>query len=596
MKNTVPTFIPGCTNRTPLSGTVLLAGLGGFWVIFLHICWPNHGGNGTDLPGNLLAWCFIFILCTLFWYLRPNSLKIESGITIPWLAAGAILMSLPLLWSPSSATFYYALPRIAGLWAGLGFLFTLRQCRFNAQQRQLLMYCLSAAGGVEAMIVLLELYGPSSCLPHVWQKFIHVNGRMAVGVFQQVNVTSSFLALALTTTLLLLGMRKAALTSRLGEYIRLVALGCTVILLVTVLSTVYSRTGWLGGIIAIAGIYILLTFSSFSLEGQYQWLLIILPAIGVALGLGVMHLSVSQALTIHDGSNSQRLLTLYHTFFYALHHPFIGYGAGTYEGYYQAYLAALPGGNPGTEVMSFPHNELLYQFAEGGFVGLAGALCWCALYLWLWRNAKTLLQAGALTAMLPILLHTQVEYPLYYSVPHWLALLLLLRLADNEYPAKSVTGTIRKLSISGRVAMIVLALYGSVVSLQAYRSGQVLDRFENIELTRPEQIEALNVPWIHHLRYQQDLTLLRLIRFQAHPDKDSLQAFTQENQQWLSVHPWTPLYENQIAVLYYLHEDAEARRWLHQARLTIPWKFRPQPRTQQKHRLNRPESNQATSG
>lgn len=561
------------------SGVIAItAGLSGLWLIFMHLCWPNHGGNGTDLPGNLLAWCFISIPCVLFWGLHSGKKRIHLGPTILWLLVGAILMSLPLLWSPSSATFHNALPRIAGLWAGMAFLFTLRQCIFTPQQRLLLLYCLALAGGIEAAITLAELYGPISWLPQVWQKLVNKYGRSAISVFQQVNLAASFLALSLATALLLFGMRYGTLAGRKYEYARLSILACIIIIISATLTLIYSRTGWLAGVLVVFGVYALFTYSRFREEGQYQWWLLLLPVIGVALGLGLMNLSIAEALNAHKGSNSQRLLTLCQTFYYALHHPFIGYGAGTYEGYYQAWLAALPGGNPGTEVMSYPHNELLYQFTEGGLVSLAGVLCWCGLYIRLWLRMDTVLQAGALLAILPVFLHTQVEYPLYYSVIHWLTLLVLIRLADKECPDKTPENSDHsRLSMLIPAGMFILAMYGAVISFQAYRTGQILDRFENNEMINPKQIAQLNVPWIHHLRYQQDLTLLRLIRYQTTPDKASLLAFTQENAQWLSVHAWFPLYENQISVFRFLHENSQAERWLKQAKLTMPWKFKISP-------------------
>ncbi|HCB2860391.1 PglL family O-oligosaccharyltransferase [Klebsiella aerogenes] len=571
MKSNSLTSLPDGTTRMSLAGTVLLAGMGGFWLIFVHLCWPNHGGWGTDLPGNLLAWSFVSALSALFWCILPGSQRITTHSSLPWLLAGAVLMSLPLLWSPSSATFYYALPRIAGLWAGLAFLLTLQQCRFSPAQVRFLLYCLTGAGLVEAVIVLLELYGPNAWLPLTWQKLIHQYARGGVGVFQQVNVTASFLAMSLSTALLLLGMRSAAFASRQAEYVRRGALACTIILASAMLTTIYSRTGWLGGMLVVGGIFIIFTSGRFHEKGQFRWLLILLPVTGIIIGLGLMNLSVFQALETHEGSNAQRLLTLRYTFVYALQHPFIGHGAGTYEGYYQSWLASLPGGNPGGEVMSFPHNELLYQYAEGGLIALAGALCWCVMYLRLWWKAKTLLQAGALMAMLPVLLHSQLEYPLYFSVPHWLALLLLLSLADSPSSDKQISGR-NTLSILVHPLMLMIMLYASVTSFQAYYSGQTLDKFETNELTDPEEITSLTVPWVHHLRYEQDLTLLRLIRFQSNPDKASLQAFLRENQLWISVHPWAPLYVNQITVLRFLHQDAEVGRWLMQARLTLPWK------------------------
>jgi Domain of unknown function (DUF3366)./O-Antigen ligase. len=480
-------------------------------------------------------------------------------------------MSLPLLWSPSTENVAYALPRIVGLWAGLFFWLTLRQCHFTERQKQWFLYALAFSGMTEGVIVLLELHGPSGWLPETWRLLLDKYGRGGAGAFQQVNVTASFIATSLASSLLLVGMRSAGLPGKITERLRLSALICGIVLQAAVLMSVYSRAGWIGGVLVVVGIFCMLTHRRFRPEGQHQALLLMLPLVGIMLGIGIMNLSVTQAMAVHDGSNQQRLLTLFHTFIFASHHPFAGYGAGTYEGAYQAYLALIPGGNPGVEMMTHPHNELLYQFAEGGGIALSGVLLWCGLYVRLWLKVKTLVQAGALTAMLPVLVHTQVEFPLYYSVPHWLMLLILLRLSENERIAMPSVIRHPFRYYACRIVMLSLMLYGVTISVQACRLSFVLDEFENSELVNPECITRLTVPGIFRLRYEHDLALLRLLRFQEKPDIDSLLAFTRENERALSVYARPELYSNQIAVLHYLHKDVQAAQWRDRAEKTLPW-------------------------
>lgn len=496
-----------------------------------------------------------------------------SGRTETVLLTGAVLMTIPLLWSPSSAALDNALPRLSGIWAGLMFWLTLRQLRLPARRRQWLLFCLAMAGIIETGVVLLELFGPPHLLPAIWQEMTEKYRRYSVGVFQQVNVTASFLSMALGAALLLLGQKAAVLSARRMERIRRGILMAGIVLLSAVLTQTYSRTGWLSGLLVTGGIYALARSRRFREEAHLQHLLWGLPLCGIAAGLLMMQLSVSQALALHEGSNHQRLLTLYQTLQYAWQHPFTGYGAGTYEGSYQAWLAGLPGGNPGKEMMAHPHNELLYQFSEGGIIALSGALLFYGLYVWRWLHIRTFWQAGVLLAMLPVLLHTQLEYPLYYSVPHWLALLMLFRLSDEESGPHRMRAEPRQWTIGFvRGGVVMLMIYGAVISFQSSRVVPVLDLFESSQLASPESITQLDVPWVLRQRYNQDLTQLRLIRFRTDPDRDSLRAYVRENALWLSVHAWPELYKNQIAVLQYLHEDEQAGIWLKRAEYTLPWK------------------------
>lgn len=549
----------------------ILCGLAVFWLILVHIGWSGHGGCGIYQPYNYVAWFTISVSCMLFWLIRPIGKKISIGVTGQILFFGAMLMSLPLLWSPSSTAASNALPRIVGLWAGMAFWLTLRQCHFSERNKFILLYCLAGAGLIEGIIVIVELFGPSSWLPIIWQKLLAERGRGGVGAFEQVNVTASFLGLSLAACLFLFGLRRTTLTSRYVDRLRVTILGAGCVLLPAVLTLIYSRTGWLGGLAVVIGSYIMLTVSRFSGEGHRQKYLLLLPLAGVLIGLSAMHLSIAQALAEHDGSNKQRLLTLYQTFIYASQHPLIGYGAGTYESHYQAWLAALPGGNPGGEIMDHPHNELLYQYSEGGIIALSGALLWCGLYIRLFLRMKTIVQAGALIGMLPILFHTQLEYPLYYSAPHWLALLILLRIADKDMPVEAIRRSRPFYAYTGQIALFLLSVYGAVISIQAYSTGRILDLFENTELDEPERIASLNVPWVQSSRYQQDMAMLRLIRFRTTPNRASLYAFVQENERWLSVHVDETAYSNQIAVLKYLHEKQKAKAWETVAHKTLPW-------------------------
>ncbi|MCU6244332.1 hypothetical protein KWI10_24790, partial [Enterobacter asburiae] len=82
-------------------------------------------------------------------------------------------------------------------------------------------------------------------------------------------------------------------------------------------------------------------------------------------------------------------------------------------------------------IVVHPHNELVYQVTEGGLVavvGLAFLLVWgmrVALRLWAQASAAGGYGKPGSDALgpglcaLPVLLHTQVEYPWYLSGVHF---------------------------------------------------------------------------------------------------------------------------------------------------------------------------------
>ncbi|EPG8311124.1 Wzy polymerase domain-containing protein [Klebsiella aerogenes] len=565
------TYITTERQKLRIASLIMVSGLAGYFIIFLHIAWLNNGGTGAELPYNLLAWSVTSLICAAFWVIRPATLKpVLSSLTFS-LFLGGILMSLPLLWSPSPAAFSNALPRTGGLWAGMMFFLTLQQTPLTENHKTVLLHSLVWAGVAEALIVLSELYAPATWLPSIWQQLAAKYGRYGTGVFQQVNVTASFLSVTLAVSLFMLASGKVSALNDKAPGIQRIFFGSAIILLSSVLTLLYSRIGWLGGVVSVGGTWFILTFTRFRVGRHSQLLVLVLPAAGFIVGCNLMHFSIGEALDAHAGSNNQRLLTLTQTLIYTAKHPFFGYGAGTYEGYYQHFMARFLHANPSRELMDHPHNELLYQYAEGGVIALAGVLIWCMLYIRLWLRARTVIQIAALLAMLPLLLHTQVEYPLYYSVPHWITLLILLRLAEGEKDSKPVQFIGEHGSLSITLLFVLASLYGLAISLQATYNSTVMSRLESNDVTAAKDIPDLHVSWVQRFRYEQDLNLSRLIDFQQVHNTEYLRDFIRENEKIISVHPAPELYNNQIAVLNYLHEYNKANEWLLQAQYTLPW-------------------------
>lgn len=555
-----------------------VTGFGFYWLVLMHLPITNYGGWGTDLPLNLMSWGMMGGIIAGCWLLTP-AIRIRMG-TIFWLwFAGGVMMSLPLCWSPSEVTRLNMLPRIAGMWGGILLYLTMLQLRCNIRMMHLILVLLAGAGIVECFWILSELYLPLSWLPPTAQALVTHYGRYGVGSFQQANVSSSFLALALGCMLILTGLTSASFSLYWLEYFRRVTLAVGLVLASLVLVLLKSRTGWLSGLSMIIMVILLFSCKSFRHEGCRRGWLILFPALGLCIGLMLLNVSVLEALHQHDGSNHQRWITLVQTVSMCKLHPFLGAGGGTFQEAYQNFVAGLPGGNPGREMMNYPHNEIIYQYAEGGVPALFGVFLWILAGSMLWRRSKSALQRGLLLCMVPVLLHTQLEYPLYYSVAHWLAIVLLAAVVDNSVGQAVIIKSSRRLSSSeiklpskiGRFVFAALGVYGMIISFLSLNTGQVLGRFENNKLNNPEDISKLYVPWLLKQRADHDQSLLWLIRYRELPDIDYLTRFIKGNQTWLEVNADDSMYRNQIAVLRYLHRDEEANTLQRKARMIFSW-------------------------
>lgn len=75
----------------------------------------ESGGSGLALPQNLLAWCAMALM-VLWCSLTGRRVKFSYPAGTQLIITGAILWSLPLLWSPSSAWQWNAATKVMALW------------------------------------------------------------------------------------------------------------------------------------------------------------------------------------------------------------------------------------------------------------------------------------------------------------------------------------------------------------------------------------------------------------------------------------------------------------------------------------------------
>lgn len=270
---------------------------------------------------------------------------------------------------------------------------------------------------------------------------------------------------------------------------RFMVIGVAIILMTATLVLFHSRIGWIGGIAAISCASVLFGHPRFRHRTTRfrRMLILVLPLLGGLFGTQMLKQSVIGSL-LHESSNQQRWLTVEYTLRMIGLHPWQGWGLGMFEAAFQRFMAAVPGGNPSREMMQHPHNETLFIWAEGGVLALAGGVALLLGWVVLCRRRKNLWQWAALLTTLPILLHTQVEFPLYYSVAHFVALLLLMAASEGNAPALTLRSTLFRLPLAA------FALYGIVLSFQLFFASITLGNFETARLADPHSIIRLNVP------------------------------------------------------------------------------------------------------
>lgn len=429
----------------------------------LLISLPNHGGAGLALPQNILTWMVMGLITlwgsysALIRRVNCNYLaKLPPGTYV--IIAGVVFWTLPIFWSPNFEWFVNAIPKVIALWVVVGFyLYMLAITSCSVFRKTWLSIIVLSA-------ILQVIY--SLCQLILIDNFSY--GR-PVGIFQQVNVLASFLSTGVACAFWLV------LNSNKKIHRIISCTGLSV--LPAMLVMLQSRAGYIGGILAVIflifycprgknSIFMPLTLVTFSI------------IVGFTLKYSSLYLYPGLFPIINkDGSSAARMYMLKLTWQLIMKHPFWGNGYGSFEAVYGKLAQKYPQGLDCTTV-SFPHNELLYAWVEGGVTAFLG------LVLIIFGVLKRLFSKGGmgmtgLALLTPIAIHMNLEYPLYQSASHILLLTMLLLVSGFEAPSlNQKENPLRPLPAFWHCSVSVISFTVVIFMLTALITQQRLTRIE----------------------------------------------------------------------------------------------------------------------
>lgn len=534
------------------------------------ICLPNPGGRA--LPFNLLFYGGAALLMGVCWRATPLC-RVVITPTCRAIIIPCLLLLLPVIFTrpewQSTAVW-----RSAGLFTGAAFYFTWLQVRMTARQRHAVMYLILSAAAVQALIVLLQLLAPQ--LAQFW---VPVNGGRALGIFQQSNVTASFIATGLALALASFVLPGFQLLNPRTERWRRRALAIVLMLLPMVLVWLQSRTGWLAGVLVLGAV--LLCFSR--RYPQAVTIVSVLVLGSVIVAVMVLWLGSDMCYASHAGSNQARYAMLSSTLAMIAEKPVLGWGYGGFEYSFQHFRLAQGLSTHGVGIARHPHNELLLWWVEGGIVALLGMLLlvWAGLKLVArahWRDKRAFScgkttageALGLCIALLPIVLHCQTEYPFYLSALHWLVFLMLLAMLDRLVsPRLGKGGTLKR----WKYPMLLMSLSGLAVAAAGLYCGQILTQAERTGLQEMRRVEAMPgwVSWTQAERVQFDRQLATLMTFNLSQEEQLLESYAQWAQAYLNHRIDKNVYANLLVILYRQQQYVRADELRREAALLFPF-------------------------
>lgn len=556
----------------------LVCGLLLFFLLALHIPLPHPPGNGLLLPSNIIAWSFMAFISLLVCLAKINPKAAETGLIISpltrYMAIATGMLAVPLLYTPEPWV-NAGLIQWAGIAGGFVFFFYLAQGKLALSHHRLLLAGLAAAALIQAIVgalyLLVWLPGPGE-----W----YVPGPGVGGILLQQNVAATFLLVGLGAALLL-WLEPLCRGRSATRMLPLPVMAAVPFML----AFLQSRIGVLSGVV------LLVCFGLLYWRRERQRCVIALGCalVGVALANALIWFAPSGGVDfIHEASTSYRLQMLQETSKMIAQHPLRGWGLGSFSYNYARFLVATGTAAQESVVVLHPHNEWLYGWAEGGIVTVLAYLVLLVAGWKLWRQAsqRDRLQNVAYrralwVLLLPMLLHTQVEYPFYLSAVLWLVFLLLLALADGAcygnallLPGPVCTErynvTLPAIALrTGSLLTEIAALLALAFMTAGLQSGLVLTRLEQTQIERPGQAAQIDMsavqhaqwnPWIFEERFEFDRQLNNLLRFNMTRDPQLLVGYLSWSAGYLSSKISPDVFASRMMILDAAGRHSQAQR------------------------------------
>lgn len=567
----------------------LTGGLLIFLLITLHLPFPHPPGSGLFLPSNIIAWitmaysCLIVCLANML----PGQQKgdLSFSLLTRRLSVVTLMLGIPLLYSPET-WWMDGTVQWLGIAGGFAFYFCLIQARLTLRHHRVLLSGVAMATLIQALTGAMYLL---VWLPETGEWYAH--GQEIGGVLLQHNVTATFLMLGLGAALLLL-LEPVYRTSRRMRGL----LMFTLIAVSFMLVHLQSRIGLLNGLVLIICFGICYGKREPVRCAIALWC--VLTGLALAFAL-IIFAPAGHIDLMHEASNRYRMQMLRETWRMVELHPLSGWGLGSFGYQYSQFLVTSGITSQESVVVQHPHNEWLFGWAEGGIVTVLAYLILLVTGWHLWRQASrrdkeqdTTFRRGLWFLLLPMLLHTQVEYPFYLSTVLWLLFLLLLALLDGvSYGSAGLPeGDARReddgLPLSGPVMRIYSVIAGLVSLLTllymitGLQSGVVLSGLEQAQIQNPAERavhadlpavrRAMWNPWIFEDRFEFDRQLENLLRFNTSRDPRLLLGYLSWSSQYLASHFNPDVFAARMMILDAAGRHSLAQNIRSQAHLLYP--------------------------
>ncbi len=549
--------------KNDLFKNLFLAVLAILFLVIIHISIENFG-SPVVTPTAYLIWIGIslFVLISAVYVISMSTFT--NPLILKYILLFICLNLLTGVFNPM-LDYHSFLYKALGLMGGVVFFVAMHQFKLTSAERDKLLFIIFISGVIEAGIGIIQYLNPYLRLP-----MITPTTGAIYGSFQQVNLFTSFIATSIVISLFLISrplFKTIASTYKAGFYI-------LVALLSFVLFLSYSIVGFIGAVLGVTALFIsrIRIYKGIS-RHILCWLFAVVIGISISHAIEKAYFERKPQLTskfqdtvkLRGGPRILSYKTAYEMF---KDKPLFGHGFGNFGSKYMFYQREVLEKQP--EYMKFysstfpshPHNEILYRLAESGVAGGAGLLILVSAFGFIiFKSGR---ERGGLyvSLLLPIGFHTQVEYPLYQSLAHFMLFLILCYLPSSHFSTKipaMLNRFVKSILLVFISAIFVLTTLFLIKTLSAHMD---MVKYNNLLMSRGEIRLGLLKPAVGNGYLQQIAIRLvmdgRLRIGLSTNNRELIEEFIDWSKNERMITPFSSLYVREGRALYALGLKNEA--------------------------------------
>jgi len=531
-----------------------------FAVIFLVAPFYYHdniGGTGLNIPGNITVWLTVSVF---IWFTVNKVLK-QKSITLP--KNVSLVLAFPILATISGFVSGVSEPidwafRLVFVWGGVLFLIALFQFEFTRPQKDRLLFILTIAGLLHAVVACVQSFQPEGTVVFLPT----APSNIPTGVFQQINVHATFQA----TVLLLcwyLSVRPLARTNLLIK----------ITLLITTFFATYlvmisgSRVG---AISLFVGLALLICFCWNLFKRHKKTLLFLLLAMLLAITAslfsdGLQRLA-NKSAAVHSEYGTSERIGIYRISAELIEQkPVFGHGLGSFASVWQYQKADFQQRHPDYSLIdayvTHPHNELLFWQVETGLLASIGiVISFIAIFVIAWKSKARY----AIAFLFPFAFHNQVELPFHISATAWFATLFLIYVVLS-HSKKQVMPSILSIPMTKALSLVN---YSVVILAIVFFGHSALANYQLEMATESEKSANLSIPLANPFftHIAEDFRMQQIFRHSsAERNVAAMQFFNNWQQQEIKSRPTAYNFKMLIASYQNLQQPQNACQTAHLA-------------------------------